>query len=97
MSFASSHRSPTRLLSFGYEVIGTDGVIRYRREERDFVLIDGAGTHELDWAPEKSFDGMYLDLAAALHGEQHALPTGRDGLAATRLALDATTRAVAAR
>ena len=97
VSFAYSHRSPTRLLSFGYEVIGTDGVIRYRREERDFVLVDSAGKRELDWAPEKSFDGMYRDLAAALHGQEHALPTGRDGLAATRLAAEATTQAVAAR
>jgi xylose dehydrogenase (NAD/NADP) len=97
ISFAYGHRSPSRLPTFTYEVIGTEGVIRYRREERDFVVIDGAGRHELGWAPEKSFEGMYADLAAALHGAQHALPTGRDGLAATRLALDATSRAVAVR
>jgi D-xylose 1-dehydrogenase (NADP+, D-xylono-1,5-lactone-forming) len=97
ISFAYGHRSPSRLPTFTYEVIGTDGVIRYRREERDFVLIDGDGRHELGWAHEKSFGGMYAELAGALHGEEHALPTGRDGLAATRLALEATTRAVAAR
>ncbi|CAM3307024.1 Gfo/Idh/MocA family protein [Occultella aeris] len=97
VSFAYGHRSPSRLPTFTYEVIGTDGVIRYRREERDFVLIDSDGLHDLGWAHEKSFEGMYADLAAALHGEEHALPTGRDGLAATRLALEATARAVAAR
>lgn len=97
ISFAYAHRSPSRLPTFSYEVIGTDGVIRYRREERDFVLLDSDGRHELDWAHEKSFEGMYLDLAAALHGEDHALPTGREGVAATLLASEATAQAVTRR
>ncbi|WP_165962839.1 Gfo/Idh/MocA family protein [Occultella glacieicola] len=97
ISFGYGHRSPARLPTFTYEVIGTDGVIRYRREERDFVLIDGDGRHDLAWAHEKSFEGMYTEFAAALHGEEHALPTALDGLAATRLALDATARAVGSR
>lgn len=96
ISVAYGHRAVTSPKTFGYEVIGTEGVIRYRREERDFVLVDGEGTHDLGWAHEKSFAGMYEELATALRGAEHALPSGRDGLAATRIALDATARTLEA-
>lgn len=97
ISVAYGHRAPSTLPTFTYEVIGTDGVIRYLRNERDFVLIDAEGTHDLGWAHEKSFGGMYADLTRALSGQEHELPTGRDGLAATRVALEATDRAIAGR
>lgn len=97
ISVAYGHRAPSVPKSFSYEVIGTDGLIRYRRDDREFVLVDDRGTHDLGWAPEKSFGGMYSELAAALRGQDHDLPTGLDGLAATHVALEATAQAVAGR
>lgn len=97
ISVAYGHTAPRTLPQYSYELIGTDGVVRYRREERELVLLDAAGAHDLGWAPEKSFEGMYAQLAAALDGNAHDLPSGRDGLAATTVALDATARAVVGR
>ncbi|WP_156252646.1 Gfo/Idh/MocA family protein [Pseudactinotalea terrae] len=97
ISVAYGHRAPAVPKTFTYEVIGTDGVIRYRRDDRDFLLVDRAGTHDLGWAHEKSFGGMYAELAKALRGEDHQLPSGRDGVAATRAALAATAQAVVGR
>lgn len=80
---------------FQYELIGTDGVIRYNREERSFEVRDSGGTRELAWHPEKNFAGLHAEFARALHtGEPGNMPTVADGLAATRIATAATEQAV---
>lgn len=87
ISIGYGHTAPRTLPSYSYEVIGSEGVLRYRREEREFVAIGRDGVRELAWSPEKSFDGMYAAFASALTGgPADLLPTGRDGLQATRLA-----------
>ena len=98
LSVAYGHRAPSVPKSFSYEAIGTDGLIRYRRDDREFVLVDdrGAPTISVGYLT-KSFGGMYSELAAALDGRDHDLPTGHDGLAATHVALEATAQAVAGR
>jgi predicted dehydrogenase len=94
ISIAYGHTTPQTLPTFSYEVIGTEGVLRYRREEREFVAIGRDGIRRLDWSPEKSFEGMYAAFADALTGgPADLLPTGRDGLAATRLATTLTEQA----
>jgi predicted dehydrogenase len=83
---------------FVYEVIGTDGVLRYDREAKSFELRNSHGTTPLQFASEKSFSGMYAELARALaSGAPGAMPTGSDGLIATRVARRATDEVIAAR
>ncbi|WP_152363603.1 Gfo/Idh/MocA family protein [Microlunatus speluncae] len=94
ISIGYGHTAPRTLPSYSYEVIGSEGVLRYRREEREFVAIGRDGIRELAWSPEKSFDGMYAAFARALAGDPaDSLPTGRDGLIATQLATAITQRA----
>lgn len=94
ISIAYGHTAPATRPTFSYEVIGSEGVLRYRREERDFLAIGRDGIRELDWSPEKSFEGMYAAFADALiGGPADLLPTGRDGLIATQLATTLTERA----
>lgn len=96
ISIAYGHTAPATRPTFSYEVIGSEGVLRYRREEREFVAIGRSGIRDLHWSPEKSFDGMYAAFAGALTGgPADLLPTGRDGLAATRIATDLSLRAAA--
>ncbi|GAB3746940.1 Gfo/Idh/MocA family protein [Microlunatus parietis] len=96
ISIAYGHTAPATRPTFSYEVIGSEGVLRYRREEREFVAIGRDGIRDLHWSPEKSFDGMYAAFADALAtGASDLLPTGWDGLAATRIATDLSLRAAA--
>jgi len=81
---------------FEYEIIGTDGLIRYDRGARTFELHTAAGATDLGFAPEKNFAGMYKALLAALEsGDDSLLPTGEDGLIATRIARGATDALIA--
>jgi predicted dehydrogenase len=83
---------------FLYELIGTDGVIRYNREEHSFELRNSHGTQHLPWHPEKSFVGMYEEFAQALEsGESQQMPTARDGIMASRIAQAATKEATQTR
>ncbi|MZQ86477.1 hypothetical protein GQF01_30680 [Paenibacillus sp. 5J-6] len=76
---------------FIYELIGTDGVIRYDRESKLFEMRNVAGTTRFPFAPEKNFKGMYEAFALALEtGQKGDMPTGIDGLIATRIARKAT-------
>ncbi|MEF8817696.1 MAG: Gfo/Idh/MocA family oxidoreductase [Salinibacter sp.] len=80
---------------FLYELVGTDGVIRYNREEHAFELRNSHGTQHLPWHPEKSFVGMYEEFARALEsGRPQQMPTARDGILASRIAQDATEQAI---
>ncbi len=59
---------------------------------------NSAGTQQLECSGAKNFDDMYAAFARALErGSSDELPTGEDGLAATRIARAATEEAIARR
>ena len=81
--------------NFQYELIGTDGIIRYNREERNFEVRNSHGTRHLPYHPEKNFRGMYHQLHRALStGDDSIMPLAHDGLMATRIARAATEQAI---
>ena len=95
MSFSYNATSREPRSHFQYELIGTDGVIRYNREEHSFELRNSHGTQWRSWQPEKNFAGMYAEFAQALASRQAGdMPTARDGLIATRIARQATEEAI---
>src|SRR3546814_14326866 len=49
-----------------YELIGTEGVIRYNREDQIFELRNSVGTRHMNWQEEKNFEGMYAEFVQAL-------------------------------
>jgi predicted dehydrogenase len=95
MSFSYNATSREPRSHFQYELIGTDGVIRYNREEHSFELRNSHGTQWLPWHGEKNFAGMHAEFARALaRGTAGDMPTARDGLLATRIARLATEQAI---
>ena len=95
ISYSYHHTSKDRRLEFVYEIIGTGGVIRYDREAKSFVMSNSAGTYELDFQPEKNFEGMYKEWAKALHtGKSDLLTTAEAGMKVTDIAREATNDAI---
>jgi len=95
ISFSYNAISKEPRSHFQYEIIGTDGVIRYNREEHSFELRNSHGTQWLAWHPEKNFAGMYTGFQQALQsGDVGNMPTATDGLLATRIARMATEQAI---
>jgi predicted dehydrogenase len=95
MSFSYNATSREPRTHFQYELIGSDGVIRYNREEHSFELRNSHGTQWLAWHPEKNFSGMHWEFAHALStGDLRDMPTAMDGLLATRIARLATEEAI---
>jgi len=91
MSYSYGHTSKDQRCHFVYELIGSEGLIRYDRQGRVFELVNRHGTKTMNWTEEKNFDGMYAEFVRALQtGYPGYMPTGRDGLAATRIARVAT-------
>lgn len=98
MSFSYNATSKEPRSNFLYELIGTDGVIRFHREEHNFELRNSYGTRYLPWYPEKNFQGMYSELLHALtHNDDRNMPLAKDGLAVTQIAREATEQAIAER
>jgi predicted dehydrogenase len=95
MSFSYNATSREPRTHFQYELIGSDGVIRYNREEHSFELRNSHGTQWLAWHPEKNFAGMHTEFSHALStGDARGMPTAKDGLIATRIARLATEEAI---
>ncbi|HEX2951125.1 MAG TPA: Gfo/Idh/MocA family oxidoreductase [Armatimonadota bacterium] len=91
MSFSYCHTAAEPINVFTYELIGTDGLIRFDRTARVFEVRNSSGTQQLEVTHEKNFDGMYAAFADALEkGCSDMLPTAYDGLMATRIARTAT-------
>jgi predicted dehydrogenase len=87
VSYGYGHTSREQRCHFHYELIGTDGLIRYDRQGRTFELVNRNGTQRLHWTEEKNFDGMYAEFVRALQtGVAGNMPTADDGIAATRIA-----------
>jgi predicted dehydrogenase len=98
MSYSYGHTAAQPVSHFCYEIIGTDGLIRYDRERRLFEVRNPAGTRSLPWDEEKNFAGTYAAFARALEtGAPGDLATGADGLIATRIARAATEQAIGGR
>ena len=95
MSFSYNATSKEPRSHFQYELIGTDGVLRYNREEHSFELRNSHGTQYLHWHGEKNFVGMYHEFAKALStGQLGNLPSADDALAVTKIAEEATRQAI---
>lgn len=95
VSFSYNNCSKEPRSHFQYEIIGTDGVMRYNREEHTFELRNSHGTQWLPWHGEKNFAGLYHEFAKALAtGNDGLMPTAKDGLIATRIARLATEEAI---
>jgi predicted dehydrogenase len=95
ISFTYGHTARDSRSEFWYELIGTEGLIRYNRQQRYFELVNRNGTQPLHWAEEKNFHGMYIAFRDALvNGTPGNMPTGADGLSATRYARIATEEAI---
>jgi predicted dehydrogenase len=98
MSYGYGHTAKDQRCHFHYELIGTDGLIRYDRQGRVFELVNRLGTKALQWTEEKNFDGMYAEFVRALQtGVAGNMPTGQDGLTATRIARGAVEQMVKGR
>ena len=98
MSFSYSHTATEPADIFRYELIGTDGLIRYDRDGWRFEVRNSHGTTVLPGASEKSFGGMYAAWRDALiAGALGPMPSAEDGLIVTRLARTATESVMAER
>ena len=98
MSFTYGHTARDPRSHFSYQLLGTDGVIRYDRDGWLFEVRTKHGTHRLPGSSEKNFEGMYAAWAKALEtGDRADLPTGFDGLRATQIAREATEAVIARR
>ncbi len=98
MSFSYSHTASEPINHFSYHIIGTDGVIRYDRDGWHFEVRTPHGTTFYPGHDEKNFGGMYYAFAEALEtGFTGDMPTGYDGLVATRIARQATESVIANR
>lgn len=95
ISFTYGHTATEPRSEFNYELIGTEGVIRYSRQGRFFECVTSRGVQYLNWTEEKNFHGMYTEFERAIRsGLPGDMPTGVDGLTATRLARLATEAAM---
>jgi hypothetical protein len=98
MSYSYHHTSKNARSEFVYELVGTEGVIRYDREARRFGMENVAGSHAFEYHPEKSFAGMYAEWARALAaGRSDLLTSARDGMRVVEIAREATISAMEAR
>lgn len=98
ISYSYHHTTQNRRSEFVYELIGTDGVIRYDREASSFTVSTPSGVECLDFAPEKNFAGLYAEWARSLaRGSSELLASADEGLRVVEIAAGATSAAVAAR
>lgn len=95
-SYTATAKEP--LAEFTYQLIGTDGLIRYQRDSNIFELRTAKGTERHECGYEKNFASMYEHFATFLHtGNPGALPSAHDGYIATHIARTATDQAIADR
>jgi predicted dehydrogenase len=91
ISYSYCYTAKEPINQFVYELIGTEGVIRYDRGAKLFEMRTPDGTVRMPFSPEKNFAGMYEAYAVALEtGVSDTLPTATDGLVAARISRNAT-------
>jgi len=97
-SISYGHVCANRLMAYRYDIIGTDGVIRYDKTSSTFELQNARGVQTFDFAEEKDFAEMYRAMIDARStGDFSGVPTLEDGAIATRIAIDITREAMASR
>jgi len=95
ISYSYNFTAKEKRREFVYELIGTDGVIRYDREAESFTMRNSIGTCDLQFDHEKNFEGMYREFAKALHtGKPGLLATAEAGMKVTDIARKATNDAI---
>ncbi len=98
ISYSYHHTSRHKRAEFVYELIGTEGVIRYDREAHSFSMENGEGTSQFDFYGEKDFIGMYKEWASFLAtGASDLLTTADEGARVIEIARGATNEAIARR
>lgn len=91
ISYSYAHTASEQTYHLSYDLIGTEGVIRWEMERGQLEVRTGAGVATEQFEPGKNFEGMYAAFAAALdQGVAGDMPSGEDGLVATRIARAAT-------
>jgi len=95
-SYTATAKEP--LSNFTYELLGSDGLIRFHRESNTFELRNTKGTQRRECGHEKNFEAMYQHFGTFLEtGNPGALPSAQDGFIATHIARTATDQAMAER
>lgn len=98
ISYSYHHTSKHPRSEFVYELIGTDGVIRYDRNARQFALENATGSQAFDFHGEKDFARMYREWADFLHGKPSGLlPSADEGMRVIEIAREATNQAIRGR
>jgi predicted dehydrogenase len=98
ISYSYYHTSPYKRNEFVYELIGTEGAIRYDRGARSLTLADGSGLHTAEFHEEKNFTGLYAEWSRVLHGQASDLLTSAEaGMRVADIAREATNQAIALR
>ncbi len=98
ISYSYNFTAKEKRKEFVYELIGTDGVIRYDREAESFTMRNSRGTYTLQFDHEKNFEGMYREFAKALHtGKPGLLTTAEAGMKVTDIAREATNEVMSKR
>ncbi|GHS94883.1 oxidoreductase [Planctomycetales bacterium] len=95
VSFAYGHTTKETISEFIYELIGTEGVIRYDRNQKTIVIHGKKEDLRLPSDEDRGFHAMYDEFARALDtGKSDILATGMDGLIATRISRLSTDEAI---
>ena len=97
-SISYGHVCANRLMAYRYDIIGTDGVIRYDKTSSTFELQNAQGVQTFAFAEEKDFAEMYRAMFNARStGDFSGMPMLEDGAIATKIALAITREAMAER
>lgn len=91
ISFSYCHTANEPVNEFIYELIGTEGVIRYDRNQKSIIVHGKSDSFELPHSDDLGFASMYKEVVSALDtGKTELLATGLDGLIATRISREST-------
>lgn len=98
VSFSYCHTASDPRSEFVYELIGSDGVIRYDRSTKAILVHGKEESFDIPDQTERGFEAMYSEFSKALTtGTSELLASGEDGLIATRITRTATDEAIAKR
>ncbi|MBP5233732.1 MAG: Gfo/Idh/MocA family oxidoreductase [Planctomycetes bacterium] len=94
-SFAYGHTSKEKVSEYLYELIGTDGVIRYDRGQKTLAVHGKDADYALPTDEDRGFRAMYDEFARAIEsGHSELLASGAEGLELTRVSRLATEEAI---
>jgi len=95
MSYSYGHTCKEWLNEFVYELIGTEGVIRYDRFRETLLLHNGESSREFVYTYSKDFGAMYEEFSRAVEtGGSDLLASDQDGVRAVEIAQAATAQAI---